>query len=1099
MVTSIKYNINEEKKTIKKVDQNKYNNNIYENVDVIPEEMNFDEEEMDIHEDTFDDLEFDDTYYGFSEIDSFSEEDIDKIGLDEEDIERLKGTMTQEEYDKYIEGMTDYYDEQIKILESLLYGYEGTDGESSSGLEGLLDDINAFMAGIPEADSSIQLNNALLLKRIEYYIDYGDVLNLFEGTGVTKEDFLQMDNDSKIEFLKQYDKETQVIIGNINQTYESYNQIVKEKFGYLGIETYNDLLAYKEKLIANIQALKNAINTTKNIRDSAEYDYLCFMKDYEEYDNTNNLDPIEIEKYKVNYYGRDAWDEGYLQYKLEFSYKDFVKDHPDVTPLEFIQMIEARYPGSHYTCDGIKNVEELKELYKSGTVYPEMLKKYNYLYDKDPERAKEFLKDSKYEINNAIGQLKAKEFLDKLYEVSDENELDELLYNEFEVHLKGLTDGLDTFGEGVGYSVEAILTLLGIKEENRVMSASAYEKMYILGALLSKEDKIKLDLLDEDGNNKDPNSIIDYTKEYAGKFLSNNYEISQGIGNMLPVILVSMINPTAGAWTMGVSVGGNSYHDAMVKGNNYFSSLIYGILSGASEAFTEKYLGGLPGISEGNKSIIMSMISEAKEESLQGILDGILRCAILNEDLPRTEDEWNEFMLDIGKQGLYGAITAGYINSFKVISSAISVHEVNQYIKKNNITKEELNSVIESIRNSNEDFKNLSDNEIIKSYGDMVIKNIKVNRLVSNGIDINIAMTMVENNVGEKVATYMNDNNVTSEELENALNNLSNSKRKYSNKSSEYLSSKFADDVIKQIKVNQLVASGVDSSIATLMINYNVDQPTAEFMKNNKVGANTAKYMMTNNINISGEITIEKLALTMPQNNNGEVIIPNNILQEFRIQLKKGHKIRYNQNTNTFERLDNNNKTMYTIPNDAINDPTKRVVKVGDTYIDQVTHNEYPPATFDNTQDGYDHIMNGEKVFDKQGNPKGTQGGHNFVNMKDNPDYIVEVYDTDPDTGVIYGTWTYSNGNFPNKPDHCWFPESWDEPKISSAVNQVLQTEPVAVHINKDGKAMYYGVVDGVPILVFTQGGEVETAFPALDEDYNDYMSQNQWVDIRSK
>ena len=1063
------------------------------NVESTIEELYLDEDELS------EEMEFDDKYYGFSEMDYVDDIDLDEMGLTDEDIELLKGTMTQEEYDSFKEGIKNYYDELGSYLESLINGYEATENmEGFTGIQGLIDRIDYYLINLNNVEVELSSFNNQLSLRIDYYLENGDLLNLFEGTGITREDFALMDIYSKMDFLKKNDQETQKIINNRKNYLEEYDAKVKEDFSDLGIETYEDLKLYKEDLINKKKKIKQAINMAKNLHDSAEYDYLCFLKEYEDYDNTNNLDPIEIEKYKTKYYGRDAWDDGYSQSKLEFSYTNFVKDHPDITPLEFIQMIEARYPGAHYICYGIKNVEDLKELYKASTAYPEMLKKYNYLYDKNPEEATQYLEDTKYEINNTIGQINAKKFLEGLNESTDIDALDEAFYNEFNIHLKGLTDGLDTFGEGVGYSIEALLTYFGFSEDNRVMSASDYEKMYILYALLSEKEKIKLKLLDKNGNNADPNSIIDFTKEYSGPFLSNNYELSQGIGNMLPVILISTMNPTAGAWSMGISVSGNSYHEAMVKGNDFFSSLIYGVLSGTSETLTERFLGGLPGISIGNKSFIMSMLSEANEESLQGIIDAIFKKALLHEDLPGTKEEWDEFILDIGKQGSYGALTAGYINTFGAVAGRISIHQVNQFLKNNEVTREELNSVLTEIRNNDENLNNLSDNQIINLYREKIINQIKINRLVNNyQIDYKIATVMVENNVGEKVATYMIDNNVSPEEITKALESLRNSKRKYANKNSEYISSKYATDLINQININRLIESGIDSEIATIMVAKNVNELTANYMKENNVGPNTATYMMANNINISGDINLEKLVSTM-SSQDGNIKIPRDILQEFGIQLNKGESIRYNKNTNVFERLDKNGNVMYTIPNNAINDPSQRVIKVGDRYIDQVTQRQYKVAVFEKTQDGYEHTMNGVKVYDKKTHtPKGVQGGHNYNAMKDNPDYVVIVDEVDQETGLIFGTWTFSSGDIPNKPDHTWFPQSWDEVRITDAVNKVLNTNPVAIHINKDGKAMYYGVVDNVPILVLTQDGEVETAFPVTQDNYDEYMSQNQWIDIR--
>jgi hypothetical protein len=133
--------------------------------------------------------------------------------------------------------------------------------------------------------------------------------------------------------------------------------------------------------------------------------------------------------------------------------------------------------------------------------------------------------------------------------------------------------------------------------------------MYIIQALYGESNRESMGLICQNENgeyvNTDPNSIIDYTKNYfinfswntASNIGAHTYQIGQGIGNMLPSIALSQVCPLAGSIALGISAGGNAYHTAMVGGHSYLSSVIYGIVSAAIESVSEKILGGLPGLS----------------------------------------------------------------------------------------------------------------------------------------------------------------------------------------------------------------------------------------------------------------------------------------------------------------------------------------------------------------------------------------------------------------------------------------------------------------------------------------------------------------------
>ena len=644
-------------------------------------------------------------------------EGVDFSKLTEEDLQALIGSMSQEEYDTFIAGIEAYYNKQLEYFESVLGGEEGLDAQ---------------------------------LKAVNQVVKNID------------------------------------IAANANSQYGAHEdpktlatRVFKSQLESVGVNSYEELIALQQELSGKVNYLNEAIKTTKNVKDSAKYDYLRYLKQYNDYEyheyTQEDLDNLEADS---DYY--NPADHPFITafssmgnptiYSPDtdsnapsYSYTKYHEKHPDVSPVEFMQMIEAKHPGGYYRIIGISNMDDLRTLVEVADKVPEMAKTFSYLFEADPEKAQQYLKDCKYEINNIKGQLEAKRFLDLLAEKDGEDGAWEFLCNELGVHGEGLVDGIDTFMMGLYHAGEAGYT--GIQEflasvgwydgeiyENRTMDVSEYKKMYILQALMSKADKQELGLINEDGSLADPNSIIDFSKEYTGKFLSNNYEISQGIGNMLPSVMLSMVNPALGSTVMGISAGGNAYHGAMVDGHSYVSALCYGIFTGASEAITERIFGGLPGLSDvqvtGLKTYLQAMAKEGNQEMLQGVMDAVYQHAFMGQPLPTTPEEWKAFALDIGKQGLYGAITAGYMQVPSLVSSTININRFNRYMEAHNVSKADQAAAIDAIRNSDPKLANMTDEQIIINFASNVAGQVDLQRIQKSfGCNAETAFAILQNHL----------------------------------------------------------------------------------------------------------------------------------------------------------------------------------------------------------------------------------------------------------------------------------------------------------------------------------------------------------------
>ena len=628
--------------------------------------------------------------------------EIDPTQLTEDDIKALVGNLSPEEYDKFIGGVEDYYDEQVKILEGLLKT------EDHNGLEDMYNDLLGYT------------------------------------TLMTNKNVGDMYSKTRAEY---YEKQ--------------YLETLQEKYG---VTDYASVVALQNETKAKIDEINEAIKMSKNLKDSAKYDYLAYLGAYDKYNEKSITNDAlnDLDKYIDRGYTGGHWREESGNIQIKFLYNDYVKDHPDVNPAEFVQMLEEKYAGKDYTIDGISNVEDLKTLSVLNDKFPDLLKKYNYLYNEDPQKAEQYMKDIKYQINNFRGQLEAEEFLEILYSKDEEEALKILsnwASNELGVHVEGIGDGLVTFGMGVYHAGEAGYTGAqtiakeagwydGEIYENRTMDVSEYKKMYILQALMSKEDKIKSGVLNEDGTAADPNAIIDFTKEYEGHFLQNNYEISQGIGNMLPSVMISMVNPGAGAWAMGISAGGNAYHGAMVEGNSYVSSLIYGGLTGSSEAISQRILGGLPGLNEvpvyDVKSLLNAMRMEGNQEMFQGVFDLLIRHDVLGEPLPQNWEDLKDTGLDILKQGAYGAITAGYMQVPSLISGQFNINRFNSYMQENKVSIEEYKKAIEEIRNINNDFASLDEKGIQAKHTELLKTKVEVGRIKGSNDTGNVTKSILD-------------------------------------------------------------------------------------------------------------------------------------------------------------------------------------------------------------------------------------------------------------------------------------------------------------------------------------------------------------------
>lgn len=172
-----------------------------------------------------------------------------------------------------------------------------------------------------------------------------------------------------------------------------------------------------------------------------------------------------------------------------------------------------------------------------------------------------------------------------------------------------------------------------------------------------------------------PSWIIGGAAGAAAKGFGAAVKTAQGIAN------------TASAGTMFLSAGSAAYSQAIEEGYSAKQAQNYGVITGLSEAFLEKALGGIAGmggkitgksVEAAIKNIekaglrmlaegTIDMAGEFTEEYLQEILDPVFRNITLDEN-----NEFKPFTADALYAGMLGALSAATVNAGPLTVDAVS-------------------------------------------------------------------------------------------------------------------------------------------------------------------------------------------------------------------------------------------------------------------------------------------------------------------------------------------------------------------------------------------------------------------------------------------
>jgi len=432
------------------------------------------------------------------------------------------------------------------------------------------------------------------------------------------------------------------------------------------------------------QKYANYINTVYAEKYSKYFNEATGMT-YEDYKERLTQIYSDIESIKASRYElvQQAKEQPYIELMDTDDFKNYVANNKNNTSSEL------------YKLYGIKNgtVPLDDDSYWRFTYFTEQdVLIFSYLWDtQSPKAAREYVEAIEDKLNKAEGLANAEKFLDS---IRDENgNIDPDVWAGVLSGAKGFENGLFTFFEGLG----------NVFNGEGMMSTSQYEQMYILNELTNSSgnyiSKLAQEMTETQGEeaaadfiskiyNKETNTIdLEYAKtvlseqEYDNlvikintdkkSILDNVYELSSSAGNMLPSMLVSMAvsaiaTPAAGSVVgstlMGISSGGNSKNQALVQGNDLFTSTMYGVFSGVSETTLGLLLGNIPGLNESATFSFKGFVKEGMEEMLQEYVDAGLRASILDETIDL--DQLGE---DAFKSFIYGAVMSGIMNGGKLL------------------------------------------------------------------------------------------------------------------------------------------------------------------------------------------------------------------------------------------------------------------------------------------------------------------------------------------------------------------------------------------------------------------------------------------------
>lgn len=579
-----------------------------------------------------------------------------------------QGNKDLEELNKIKEDFYNEYSKKIgKDLNTILTEYEN---QIQEVLNNYISDFSLNLSMVIDGskylnDDDLEMYSKIIFEVLnnegESQYTQAEIKNALNNKdanlGKIYENFINNSNSSSNllgNAIKNYYPAMSSYIESLNQQYNAQlenSELTIEEIKYI-------LNSYEQ----NINQIEQQNKANEQLKNDLYYSFVMGTEDYLTFESQ-----LESEDLNIDIVG-DGIVSYYWNKECELSPIDYIKyvlKEENITMEEFlngkfqdfnIEAGNASNAGDYLHNDNL----QLINLIKASEYDENLLKMYNYIYyTQGLDAANEYIYNTESNVNETLAQVNVQEMLESMelnkeytVMINGEERNISFIVNDGKLAIKGLGDGVGNFFTG-------LMSWLNTNEHKTV---EEWEQHYFLLSIMSTEDKIANGLIDKNGKSTSP--YIDFTKNYYNVGGEGVYQISQSIGNMIPSMLLSTINPTLGTVSMGISAGGNSFRDAVTNGYDLTDSIIYAVMSGASEAVLERLLGSIPGLGKTDEAFVpnlstwlKSCYNEGKEEFIQEGFDILLKSVLFGEevDLP-------EAIQQMGVAGVYGAITGGIMN-----------------------------------------------------------------------------------------------------------------------------------------------------------------------------------------------------------------------------------------------------------------------------------------------------------------------------------------------------------------------------------------------------------------------------------------------------
>lgn len=310
------------------------------------------------------------------------------------------------------------------------------------------------------------------------------------------------------------------------------------------------------------------------------------------------------------------------------------------------------------------------------------VKTYNYLYETDEKRAKEYLSFIRETLNQRQGVKEGKLVRDNK----------STLGRTVGTAVYGVGAGLDQFGSGA---------MQFLSSERLPATATQYGSAYIRQDLADTGPKLP---------------------DWAGGASLGQaaYDTVTTAANMAPSILLTALagpagasaaaTETLGSATIGLSAAGNAYNQALAEGHSKTEARLYSTLIGASEAYLQKTFGGItafggslanmPGLKVAinnldsslkrlSANLAVKMLSEGGEEYAQDILDPVFRNWFYGE-----QNDVKLWTPEATYSFLLGAVTSLGLEGVGTVRSEIELNRQGAQIKGAHFEKDLIKSAL---------------------------------------------------------------------------------------------------------------------------------------------------------------------------------------------------------------------------------------------------------------------------------------------------------------------------------------------------------------------------------------------------------------------